>query len=153
MPLSREDKYSIQSFFFYKSVEYIKAHRSATLSTQGVYKKGLGGRGEEREKIRKTSHPRANQPTVQVNRVKRKKSRSSSLDLEKSSKHLAFRSLQTHHIIQRETIFHTTALLERPLDHQLANNSLTEQDITQQRPNRAKNAFHKALTTPQWRRR
>jgi hypothetical protein len=34
-----------------------KAQRGATLSSQGVYKEGLGGRGEEREKIRKTNHP------------------------------------------------------------------------------------------------
>jgi hypothetical protein len=76
----------------------------------------------------------ASQPAVQVKRVKKKKKRrSSSLDFEESPKHLSFRSLQINHIIQRGAIFHTTALLVQPLDYQLANNSLTEPGITQQR--------------------
>jgi hypothetical protein len=45
-------------FFFDKSVKFIKMReRGATLSTQGVYKRARGG-GEEREKVRKTDHPR-----------------------------------------------------------------------------------------------
>jgi hypothetical protein len=36
---------------------YQKRRRGAAFSTQGVYKGGLEGRGEEREKIRKTNHP------------------------------------------------------------------------------------------------
>jgi hypothetical protein len=97
----------------------------------------------------------ANQPAVQEKMVKRKKWISSSADLEESLKHLSFRSpgKTIFHIIQRGTIFHTTALLEKPLGHQLASNSLTEQGMTQHRPNRSKNAFHKALTAPQWRKR
>jgi hypothetical protein len=98
--------------------------------------------GEKRErKSEKLITRGVNQPAVQEKRVKRKKWRSSSIDLEESSKHLLFCSLQIHHIIQRGTIFHATVLLKRPLDHRLASNSLTELGITQQRPNRAKKAF------------
>jgi hypothetical protein len=141
-------------FFFDKSKEYIKKKRKGAQSLVHIgYTKGLGGEGEEKEKIRKANHPRASQPAVQEKRVKRKKWRSSSIDLDESSKHLLFRSLQIHHIIHKGTIFQTTALLERPLDHQIANNSLTEQGITQQRLNQSKKAFHKALATPQWWRR
>jgi hypothetical protein len=110
------------------------------------------GKRRRKRKLAKLITCGASQPAIQVKRVKGKKW-SSSLYLEESSKHLSFCSLQIHHIIQRGTIFHTTELLVRPLDHQLANNSLTEQGITQQRPNWAKKAFHKALAAPQWRRR
>jgi hypothetical protein len=128
--------------------------RGATLSTQGVYKRARGGGGEKRErKSEKLITLGASQPAVQEKRVNKKTWRRSSIDLEESSKHLRFRSLQIHHIIQRGTIFQTTALLDRPLDHQLVKSSLTKPGITQQRPNRSKKAFHKALATPQWRRR
>jgi hypothetical protein len=47
------------NLFFDKSEVYInkKRKRGATLSTQGVYK-GLGGRGKERKKLKKTDRPR-----------------------------------------------------------------------------------------------
>jgi hypothetical protein len=109
----------------------LKKRRGAQPLVHWGYTKGLGG--EEKRKRKRKSEKLitlgASQPTVQEKRVKRKKW-SSSIDLEESSKHLLFRSLQIHYIIHRGTIFQTTALLERPLDHQLANNSLTEHSIT-----------------------
>jgi hypothetical protein len=85
--------------------------RGATLSTQGVYNGGLGGEEKKERKSAKLITHGASQPAVQVKRIKRKKWRSSSLDLEESSKHLSLCSLQIHYIIQRGTIFQTTMLL------------------------------------------
>jgi hypothetical protein len=45
-------------FFLISQKNLLKAQRGATLSTQGVYRGGLGGKGEKREKLRKTNHPR-----------------------------------------------------------------------------------------------
>jgi hypothetical protein len=47
--------------------------RGATLSTQGVYKGGLGGGGEKREKIRKTNHPRGQPARCPGEKSKKKK--------------------------------------------------------------------------------
>jgi hypothetical protein len=69
--------------------------------------------------------------------------------LDMSSKHLAFLSFQIHHMRQRGTIFHTTALQDLPPTHQVAYNSLTLPSITQHNPNRMKIAFHKVRATPQ----
>jgi hypothetical protein len=45
---------------------------------------------------------------------------------------------------QEGTIFHTTALRERPPVHQQANKSITRRGITQDNPKRLKMVFHKA---------
>jgi len=50
---------------------------------------------------------------------------SSSMVLSLSSNCLSLRSVHKHHIRQQGTIFHTTALRERPPDHQQANKSIT----------------------------
>jgi hypothetical protein len=41
------------------------------------------------------------------------------------------RSVHKHHIRQQGAIFHTTALRDRPPDHQHANKSITREGITQ----------------------
>jgi hypothetical protein len=66
---------------------------------------------------------------------------------------LSLRSLHKHYIRQQGTIFHTTALRERPPVHQQANKSTTRRGITQDKLKRLKMAFHKARATSQWRRR
>ena len=92
----------------------------------------------------------ARSPSVQSNKKSR---RISSKDRDVSSKHLALCSLQIHYIRHKGTIFQNTELLLRPPIHQQAKSSLTELGITQHNPNRLKMTFHKAFTTPQWRRR
>jgi hypothetical protein len=77
----------------------------------------------------------------------------SSVVLSLSSNCLSLRSLHKHHIRQQGTIFHTTALRERPPVHQPANKSTTRRGITQDKLKRLKMAFHKARATSQWRRR
>jgi hypothetical protein len=58
-------------FFFEKSIELKKAQRGATLGTLEVYK-GLGGRGEERKKIRITNHSRGQPPRSPSEKCKEK---------------------------------------------------------------------------------
>jgi hypothetical protein len=58
---------------------------------------------------------------------------SSSMVLSLSSNCLSLRSVHKHHIRQQRTIFHTTALQERPPGHQQANKSITRKGITQDR--------------------
>jgi hypothetical protein len=59
---------------FLKSQKNIlKAQRGTTLSTQGVYKWGLGGGGEKEEKIRKTNHPRGQPACCPREKSKKKK--------------------------------------------------------------------------------
>jgi hypothetical protein len=50
---------------------------------------------------------------------------------------------------QQGTIFHTTALRERPPVHQQANKSTTRKGITQDKLKRLKMAFHRAQATSQ----
>jgi hypothetical protein len=66
---------------------------------------------------------------------------------------LSLCSLYKHHKRQQGTIFHTTALRERPPVHQQANKSTTREGITQERLKRLKMTFHRARATSQWRRR
>jgi hypothetical protein len=69
-----------------------------------------------------------------------------------SSKCLSFRSLYKHHKKPEGTIFHTTALRERPHVHQQANKFITRKGITQDRLKRLRIAFHRVRATLQWRR-
>jgi hypothetical protein len=78
---------------------------------------------------------------------------SSSIVLSLSSNYLSLRSLHKHHKRQQGTIFHTTALRERPPIHRQANKSTTRRGITQDKLKRLKMAFHRAHVTSQWRRR
>jgi hypothetical protein len=78
---------------------------------------------------------------------------SSSIVLSFSLNYLSLRSHHRHHKRQQGTIFHTTALRERPPVHQQANKSTTRRGITQDRLKRLKIAFHKVRETSQWRRR
>jgi len=78
---------------------------------------------------------------------------SSSMVLSLCSNCLLLCSLYKHHKRQQGTIFHTTALHERPPVHQQANKSTTREGITQERLKRLKMTFHRARATSQWRRR
>ena len=61
-----------------------------------------------------------------------------SMDLSKSSKHLLFLSCHKHQKRHVGTIFHTTALLRLPKDHQQASRSRTRLGITQANPKATK---------------
>jgi hypothetical protein len=77
---------------------------------------------------------------------------SSSMVLSLSSNCLSLHSLHKHHKRQQGTIFHTTALRERPPVYQQANKSTTQRGMTQDKLKRLKMAFHRARGTSQWRR-
>jgi hypothetical protein len=78
---------------------------------------------------------------------------SSSIVLSLSSNCLSLHSLHRHHIRQQGTIFHTTALRERPPVHQQAKRSITRRVITQEKLKRLKMAFQRTQAASQWRRR
>jgi hypothetical protein len=48
--------------FLKKSIEYVKSAKGRSPWYTGSIQRGLGGRGEEREKIRKTNHLRGQPP-------------------------------------------------------------------------------------------
>jgi hypothetical protein len=60
-------------FFLISQKNLLKAQKGATLSTQGVYRGGLGEREKKERNSEKLITLGANQPAVQEKRVKRRK--------------------------------------------------------------------------------
>ena len=91
----------------------------------------------------------------QSNKVLKKKSLRSGMDLSLSSKHLLFLSLQRHHIKQRGTINHIWPFLWRPnlpcYQAKRAKSSTTDCGITQLTPNKPKTIDYKSIAIGQWR--
>jgi hypothetical protein len=92
-PGSDKPIYSKFFFFFEKSIESKKSAEGRNPWYTKSIQRGLGGRGEEREKIRKTNHLRGQPPRSPSERVNKNKWRSSSWDLDLPSKHILILNL------------------------------------------------------------
>ena len=130
-------------FFFLISNKFYWYHKRDTLLQRectGGQQKLQESRKEENDWFRKVAN--------QSNKVLKKKSLRSSMDLSLSSKHLLFISLQRHHIKQWGTINHIWPFLWWPsLSCQQARSPKTDCDITQLTPNKPKTIDQKSIAT------
>ena len=90
----------------------------------------------------------------QSNKILKKKSLRSGIDLSISSNQRLFLSLQRHHIKPWGTMDHIKPFRWRPkLPYQHPNSPKTVCSITQDSPNKPKTIDHRSIATRQWRKR